>query len=143
MVKTSMPHAPNGIVYWKQNTYDGLGSTVSAEADGYAYLGNTVQVTDPLGCFQIDPLAPSNPSHKRRAFRFAAEECGASAHHPEPTPMHNLLPLSELPQTKKRSQLPALPPFPAQVAKYLQLGQVGIATGGRILWLVPRRGGVS
>ena len=55
MVKTSMPYAPNGTVYWKQNTYDGLGRTVSAtEADGtstttYAYLGNTVQVTGPAG----------------------------------------------------------------------------------------------
>ena len=50
-----MPYATNGTVYWKQNTYDGLGRTVSAtEADGtstttYAYLGNTIQVTDPAG----------------------------------------------------------------------------------------------
>jgi YD repeat-containing protein len=47
--------APNGTVYRKQNTYDGLGRTVSStEADGtstttYAYLGNTVQITDPAG----------------------------------------------------------------------------------------------
>src|SRR6266852_5552347 len=54
MVKTSMPYSPNGTVYWKQNTYDGLGRTVSViEVDGshtdYVYQGNTVQVTDPAG----------------------------------------------------------------------------------------------
>ena len=36
IVKSVCPdHAPNGTVYWKQYTYDGLGRTVSAtEADG-------------------------------------------------------------------------------------------------------------
>ena len=63
MVKTSMPYAPNGTVYWKQNTYDGLGRTVSTtEADGtstttYAYLGNTVQVTEAQSLFTMDRLA--------------------------------------------------------------------------------------
>ncbi len=55
MVKTSMPYAPGGAVYWKQYTYDGLGRTIAVtEADGtsttnYSYGANTVQVTDPAG----------------------------------------------------------------------------------------------
>ena len=50
-----MPYAPNGTVYWKQYTYDGLGRTVAiTEPDGtstsyYSYVGNTAQVTDPAG----------------------------------------------------------------------------------------------
>jgi hypothetical protein len=53
MVKTSMPYAPGGTVYWKTYTYDGLGRTLLVtEPDGtsnnyYSYAANTAQVTDP------------------------------------------------------------------------------------------------
>jgi YD repeat-containing protein len=55
MVKTSMPYAPGGTVYWKTYTYDGLGRTILVtEPDGtsnnyYSYVGNTSQATDPAG----------------------------------------------------------------------------------------------
>ena len=53
--RSTMPYAPGGTKWWKTNTYDALGRTVSVqEADHastttYVYEGVTVKVTDPAG----------------------------------------------------------------------------------------------
>jgi YD repeat-containing protein len=53
--RVSQPYAPGGTVYWTVYSYDAVGRTVSVThpdnsgTTSYAYVGNTVTVTDPAG----------------------------------------------------------------------------------------------
>jgi len=53
--RVSLPYAPGGTVYWATSSYDALGRTVSvalpngAGTTTYAFVHNTVTVTDPAG----------------------------------------------------------------------------------------------
>jgi YD repeat-containing protein len=53
--RVSQPYAPGGTIYWTVYSYDALGRTVSVThpdnsgTTSYAYVGNTVTVTDPAG----------------------------------------------------------------------------------------------
>ena len=78
-----------------------------------------------LGGLRIDAHMLSKPDHKQRAF-------GANSHK-RPRAARQFA------DSEKRSQPPSLAISP----KYLQLREDALAAVGRIMWLAPRRGGVS
>ena len=102
MVKTSMPYAPNGTVYWKQNTYDGLGRTVSATearplvispSAAWPTTPNMLQALMPAltdsasqtQAFMIDSMAPTNPRAASGSRRVSATKLSATTRSPRPT----------------------------------------------------------